>query len=101
MRINCFKGIVTARSDTPYNVEAGLMSRAEQEGASEPESLDVTRNRRWIYRTEGREFAGRVSPPFPYSYRRPDLIHPVGLAWKLVVVGLDREWRQLEIETSK
>lgn len=73
MRINCFKGIVTARSDTPYNVEAGLMSRAEQEGASEPESLDVTRNRRWIYRTEGREFAGRVSPPFPYSYRRPDL----------------------------
>lgn len=50
------------------------MSRAEQEGASEPESLDVTRNRRWIYRTEGREFAAAFHRRFPpYSYRWPDL----------------------------
>lgn len=41
------------------------MSRAEQEGASEPESLDVTRNRRWIYRTEGREFAAAFHRRFP------------------------------------
>lgn len=46
-------------------MSAGLMSRAEQEGASEPESLDVTRNRRWIYRTEGREFAAAFHRRFP------------------------------------
>lgn len=72
MRINCFKGIVTGRSDTAYNVGGVNVARGTR-----------GRQRTGIIRCNGGIDVGfiarkpgirsGVSPPFPYSYRRPDL----------------------------